>query len=131
MKIEIELAEVERLRSQLQQREQQVNELEKKLKELSESELKQKAVRLSYRLFDNYMAAVFKHLGFVEEWQRDSVIVRDNLEHWIGKDWWNSDRITIELGANVTTKFKSAFLEIGILTKKEVEETKNDVHELV
>ena len=130
MKIEIELAEVEHLRIQLQQKEKEVNELQTKLKELSESELKQKAVRLSYRLFDNYMATVFKHLGF-EEWQRDSVIVRDNLEHWIGKDLWNSDRITVELGATVTTKFKTAFLSIGILTKKEVDGTKDDVHELV
>lgn len=129
MKIEIELSEVEALRSQLQNTKDEKRQLEEKLKELSETELKAKAVRLSYRLFDNYMAAVFKHLGF-EEWQRESVIVRDNLEHWIGKDWWNSDRITVELGANVTTKFKSAFLSIGILTKKEVEETKDDVHEL-
>lgn len=130
MKIEIELSEVEALRSQLQNTKDEKRQLEEKLKELSETELKAKAVRLSYRLFDNYMAAVFKHLGF-EEWQRESVIVRDNLEHCIGKDWWNSDRITVELGANVTTKFKSAFLSIGILTKKEVEETKDDVHELV
>lgn len=127
MKIEIELAEVERLKSQLQQKEKEVKDLEAKLKELSELELKQKAVRLSYRLFDNYMATVFKHLGF-EEWQRDSVIFKDNLEDLIGKDWWNSDRLTIELGASVTTKFNSAFLAIGILTKKE---TKGDVHELV
>lgn len=130
MKIEIELSEVEALRSQLQRTETEKRQLEEKLKELSETELKAKAVRLSYKLFDNYMATVFEHLGF-GEWQRDSVIVRDNLEHWIGKDWWNSDRITIELGANVTTKFKSAFLSIGILTKKEVEESKDDVHELV
>ena len=130
MKIEIELSEVEALMSQLQIVETEKIQLEEKLKKLSESELKAKAVRLSYRLFDNYMAAVFKHLGF-EEWRRDSVIVRDNLEHWIGKDWWNSDRITIELGANVTTKFKTAFLSIGILTKNEVKENKDDVHELV
>lgn len=130
MKIEIELSELEALRSQLQIIETEKRQLEEKLKKLSEPELKQKAVRLSYKLFDNYMATVFKHLGF-EEWQRDSVIVRDNLEHWIGKDWWNSDRITVELGANVTTKFKSAFLAIGILTKQEIEEKKDDVHELV
>lgn len=130
MKIEIELSELEALRSQLQITETEKRQLEGKLKELSESELKAKAVRLSYRLFDNYMAAVFKHLGF-GEWQRNSVIVRDNLEHWIGKDWWNSDRITVELEANVTTKFKSAFLSIGILTNKEFEENKDGVHELV
>jgi len=130
MKIEIELEEVERLKSQLQQREKEVNELEKKLKEFSEPELKQKAVRLSYRLFDSYMATVFKHLGF-DEWEKNRVVFMDNLEHWIGKDWWNSDRISVELGANVTTKFKKAFLSIGIVTKKESEETNVDVHELI
>ena len=130
MKIEVELAEVESLRSQLQQKEMEVNELEIKLKELSEPELKQKAVRLSYRLFDNYMAAVFKHLGF-GEWQRDSVIIREDLEHWLGKDWWDSDRITVELGANVTTKFKSAFLSIGILSKKEDDKKSDDAYDLV
>ena len=129
MKIEIELSEVEALRWELQRTQTEKRQLEEKLKELSETELKAKAVGLSYRLFDNYMAAVFKHLGF-EEWQRESVIVRDNLEHWIGKDWWNSDRITVELGANVTTKFKSAFLSIGILTKKEVEETKTKNYDI-
>lgn len=118
MKIEIELEEVERLRSQLQQREIEVNELKEKIKELSEPELNQKAVKLSYRLFDNYMATVFKHLGF-EEWSRNSVIIKDDLEHWIGKEWWNSDKITFEVGANVTTKFKTAFLSIGIITEEE------------
>ena len=78
MKIEIELSEVEALRWELQRTQTEKRQLEEKLKELSETELKAKAVRLSYRLFDNYMAAVFKHLGF-EEWQRESVIVRDNL----------------------------------------------------
>ena len=73
---------------------------------------------MAYRLFDNYMAAVFRHLGF-DQWRTDTVIIRDNLEHWIGKDWWGSDRISFELGANVTTQFKTAFLSIGIITKDE------------
>lgn len=53
MKVKIELSEVVRLRNQLQQREAEVYEFKKKLKELSEPELKQKAVELSYRLFVN------------------------------------------------------------------------------
>jgi hypothetical protein len=129
MKIEIELSELEEIRSDLKKAEEQKKQLQEKLNGLSEEELKAKAVRLSYRLFDNYMAAVFKHLGFEEDWQRDSVIVKDNLEHWIGKDWWNSDRISVELCATVTTQFKSAFIRIGILPKEV--ELKNDTHELV
>lgn len=125
--MEIELSEVERLKSKLKKVETENKQLEEKLKELSEPELKAKAVRLSYRLFDNYMATVFKHLGF-GEWQRGSVIINSDLEHWLGKDWWNSDRIKIDLGANVSTKFKNAFLSIGIIAE---EESKDDVHELV
>lgn len=127
MKVEIELSEVEYLRSQLKKRETEVQELETKLKELSESELKQKAVALSWRLFDNYMATVFSHLGFEND-KTDTVIVRENLEHLLGKSWWNSERIKFELGATITTKFKNAFLEIGIIPQEEVE--KKDDYEL-
>jgi hypothetical protein len=127
MKVEIELSEVEYLKSQLNESKKRNDELEAKLNELSESELKQKAVSLAYRLFDNYMGCVFTHLGF-ENWQRESVIIHDNLEHWIGKSWWNSERIKVEIGANVSNTFRKAFLSIGIIPKEEVE--KKDDYEL-
>lgn len=118
MKVEIELTELEALRIQLRESEHQKELLERKLRQLSEPEITKKAVLLSYHLFDNYMGAVFKHLGF-EKWQNKSVIKVNDIEHWLGKNWWFSDRLTIDLCANVTTKFKSAFLKIGIVTLDE------------
>lgn len=127
MKIEIEFEEVELLKMQLVQKQHLINQLESKLKELSEKELVEKAVRLSYRLLDNYLLAIFNRLGF-EQTHQKAVVIHYDLEHWIGKDWWNSDRFTIELGADVSTKFKSAFLSIGVLTKDEASD--DDVHKL-
>jgi hypothetical protein len=128
MKIEVELSEIEQLKAELQREKERAKKLENDLNELSEKELKEKAVRLSWRLFDNYMEAVFKHLSF-ETRIGGSVITRDNLEHYLGKEWYNSPRINFELGATVTEKFKSAFLNIGIIAIDQVEAT-SDVHEL-
>lgn len=130
MKIEIEYSEIEALKAQLEQAETENMRLVKKLMELSEPELKASAVKLSRRLFDNYMRTVFMHLGF-EEWERNSVNIRDNLERFIGEEWWNNDRLAIELGATVTTKFRSAFLSLGIHTGKEVKKVDDDAHKLV
>ncbi len=130
MKVEIELEDLEELRNEVQSLRDDIKEQQDKLYNLDENVLKKDAVRLSYKLFNDYMDAIFKHLGF-GEWQRDSVIIREDLEHWLGKDWWDSDRITVELGANVTTKFKSAFLAIGILTKKEDDKKSDDAYDLV
>lgn len=126
MKIEIELSELENLKEKIISLEIQNKKLEEKTKSSSEDELIKKAVRLSYKLFDNYMFAVFKKLGF-GEWHKNSVIIHDNLEHWIGKDWYfTTERINIEIGAEITNIFKRAFLAISIIT----EEVEDQNHKL-
>ncbi len=124
MKIQIELEEVEKLKAELQATKEKLQEAKEKLSEISEETLKQKAVNLSWRLFDNYMSAVFIHLGFNEPWNKQTVRA-DNLEHWVGKEWWKSGKIEIEVCANVTTKFREAFLRIGVITQPK-EEVKED-----
>ena len=114
MKIEIEFEEVELLKRKLSDSQKLARELKERLDVISESELKRKAIFLSYRLFDNYMRTVFNHLGF-GDWEHGSTIVTDNLEHWLGEDWYSSDRINIQVGAKVTNKFKKAFISIGII----------------
>ena len=102
----------------------EVKQLDKRLHGLSEPELNQKAIDLSWVLFISYMETVFEHLGFEKvTWNR--TVIKDNLEQWLGKDWWNSDRVKVELGANVTTQFRAAFLSIGVITKEELK-NKND-----
>ena len=82
MKIEIELSEVETLKEENKSKSQKIIELETKLKELSENELKESAVKLSFTLFENYMNCVFRHLGF--EPFRESVKINEDLQHLLG-----------------------------------------------
>ena len=124
MKIEIELSEVEKLKDENKVKSQKINELEAKLKELSENELKESAVKLSFTLFENYMSSVFKHLGF--ETFRESVRINEDLRHWLGKSWWNSEKLNIQIGVNITNQFKTAFLSIGVLTPENKKENDDD-----
>ena len=128
MKIEIELLEVEKLQEENKVKSQKIIELETKLKELSENKLKESAVKLSFTLFENYMSCVFKRLGF--EPFRESVIIKDDLIHWLGKSWWNSEKLNIQIGANITNQFKKAFLSIGILTTENKKANDDDYEQL-
>lgn len=117
MKIEIELEYIESLKRQLDDAKMEANGLREKLNSLNEKELREEAVRLSFRLFEDYLHATFTHLGFDQEGV-SSVVVRENLEHWLGKSWYRSERVTFQLGATITTKMRKAFLQIGILMKE-------------
>jgi hypothetical protein len=119
MKIEIELSEIEKLKEKLKQLEDEKMNLQKQLEALSERELISKAVNLSYKLFDNYMQAVFEKLGF-EKWKRGSVLIDYNIENWFSKDWWNDKRLNVEICVDIRNKFKSAFLKIGVIPESEL-----------
>lgn len=117
MKIEIEFEEVEQLRKELYLARVESSELREKLNNLSEDKLKQDAVKLSERLFNDYMSAVFNGLGL----QSDSwpISFDCDLTHKLGKEWWKSDRLKVNIGATVTSEFKRAFLNIGIITEEQ------------
>lgn len=118
MKIEIELSELESLRSDLLRYKGLNKKLEDKLNELDESKLKQSAVRLAYHLTDCYLIAIFSKLGF--DSLTSGLEVNGNLENYIGKDWYTKlDRIEVKFGASVTNNFRRAFVNIGVLPKKE------------
>jgi hypothetical protein len=117
MKVEVELSELESLRSELRKTLEQNQKLEAAYNALSEKELKRNAVKLSYLLFNNYMEAVFKKLGF-GDWVRDSVFFRDDLEHYLGKEWWQNERLSVDIQISVSEKFKSAFLQLGVIPKE-------------
>ena len=55
----------------------------------------------------------FKDLGM-----EDGVWIGDlqfsKLEHYLGKSWWNSEKLEITLGASISNKFKRAYIKMGI-----------------
>lgn len=118
MKIEIEYEEIERMKANILRLETKVVNLEANLKSFDPKALDAAAVDLAWVLFNSYMGAVFSKLGF-DSWE--PIRKYNSLEHWLGKKWYNSDRLTIELEAHITTKFRNAFLRLGVMTKSEEE----------
>lgn len=121
MKVEVELSEIEYLRNSLLQEQGKFEKLEKKLSELDESELKERAVSLSYRLFEKYAHAIFNSLGF--EIDHNRTMFSSDLTYQLGKNWWSREKdIVVTLGATVTEKFRSAFMHIGVVPKDQISE---------
>lgn len=129
MKIEIELHEVERLKSLIHEQESQIQEMREKLEEIDEEELIQRAINLSKKLLKGYMATVFENLGFDVN-EDNSVIFQDNLEYFLGKEWRKSGRVKVDVGANICNEFRRAYLKIGVIPKEEIKEDKSDTFEL-
>lgn len=117
MKVEVEFSEIEDLKKELELSQKKVRELTYKLEDLSSQKLEEKAVELSLSLFENYMAAVFEKLGFNQN-ETKTILIDRRLSPHIGAKWWNKEKIQIEVGATITTSFKSAFVHLGILKKE-------------
>jgi hypothetical protein len=119
MKIEIEFGEVEILRDTIFKQKEEIKQLKEQLSLLDEKSLQDKAISLSFHLFETYIAAVFQRLG-LEPMHGESVRIPDSLNHYLGADWWRRGRLEITLGANITSRFKKAFLNLGIIFKEDM-----------
>ena len=119
MKIEIEFGEVEILRDTIFKQKEEIKQLKEQLSLLDEKSLQDKAISLSFHLFETYIAAVFQRLG-LEPMHGESVRIPDSLNHYLGADWWRRGRLEITLGANITSRFKKAFLNLGIIAKEDM-----------
>ena len=125
MKIEIELQEVENLRNKVAYLEGENEKLKKQIHDLNEDELKGKAVSLSWRLFENYISAVFEKLGFENHNQRCVRMIPD-LQNELGRTWWTSQRLTVDVSIEVSNQFRKAFLDLGYTPKENQEENNED-----
>jgi len=133
MKIEIDLDYVEHLKSNIERLEKENRSLSEKISELSETELKKKAVRLSFRLLNKYIETIFTKLGFDQKTSQ-SVVINYDVNHYLGDRWWESDRIFVTKNASVMNEFRMAYLNIGISTRSESEveshKDDNDIYNL-
>lgn len=122
MKIQIEFEEVEAIRRRLEYVEGENNRLEKELAALDQRQLKENAIKLSNTLFNEYMSAVFKSLGFNAWIDRG---VQFNIHHdMLGKPWQRRDDLEVTVHASVSKEFRSAFLNIGVVPQEVTELTK-------
>lgn len=122
MKIQIEFEEVEAIRRRLEYVEGENNRLEKELAALDQRQLKENAIKLSKTLFNEYMSAVFKSLGFNAWIDRG---VQFNIHHdMLDKPWQRRDDLEVTVHASVSKEFRSAFLNIGVVPQEVTELTK-------
>ncbi len=118
-KVEIEMSELKKMQDEISQLKEDNMQLIEDLSKLDENTLKEQAVDLSYRLFNNYMEAVFEKLGF-EPMNGYAVYDVKYLPTRLGENWYaggeNLD-IKVGLGVYVVDQFRSAFLKIGVVPK--------------
>jgi len=124
MKITIDLEEVEALRKKIRNLESEKRELELKITNLDEKVLIDKAVRLSKRLFTQYIDLIFEKLNFDQK--ADNSVSIDDLEHYLGADWYNQrEKIKMTIGADITNHYKTAFLRLGVIIEERPREKKH------
>ena len=122
MKIEIELEEVESLREKVENQSFKIMHLEEELRNLNKEVLTDKAIKLSYYLFENYVRCIFQKLGF-NGTPIHPIYMKNNMERLLGKTWYEeSDKIEVELGVEILNDFKKAFLNIGVIPQAKMEE---------
>lgn len=116
MKVEIELSYIEALKKQINELEKENARMSDELKSLMPEELRKQAGALAIDMLKEINSKVFKELGFDSDPFGD-VRFKENVVHFLGEDWFKSDRLYVELGATITTEYKNAFLRLGIKTK--------------
>lgn len=118
MKIEIEYEEIERLKAEIFRQKLEISRLEKSLSFLNEKDLKDRAEMVAHSEANKYISAVFKKLGF-NQLEPVDIIRFDFMQRFNKRDWYESDDITIEVGAHIVGQMRNAFLNIGVITKEE------------
>tara|TARA_R110000868_G_C10700898_1_gene749102 strand:+ start:129 stop:494 length:366 start_codon:yes stop_codon:yes gene_type:complete len=113
MKIEIELHEIEKLKAKIKSLYVDNCNLKDKLKSLDEDKLRKDALDLAAHIFSSSVNRVFLELGFKdsEVWQPVNFA---EFERILGVNWYSCERMQIDLGVEITSEMRRAFLRMGI-----------------
>lgn len=114
MKIEIEFEEIEGLKNRIKMLERELDDCRIKIKSFDENQIDYRIKETAYNLFNNYMGLVFRELGF-GKWNSRYVELGD-AEHYLGKHGYDTDKISVEVRAVVSNKFKAMLLLLGVKT---------------
>jgi len=119
MKIEIEFEYVESLKKELDAFKKANEDLRKELSAFDKENVEKEIENLADKMFRSVMESVFLKLGFEESKSDIGGINFPTLKHYLGKYWWHEDKLDVLIGANITNKFKYAFIRLGIKEEKE------------
>lgn len=112
--ITIDLREIEGLKSQIESLTMERDRLRKELKSLDTEELRNKAKKFATDLFDCWVIAVLKSIGFENNGDiLGNSFVRSEVvdEHWDTRPL-NGRQFDIVIGAEISNKFKHAYIQL-------------------
>lgn len=130
-KIEIELEELTRLQDEKKYLQIELEKHQEYIRKSDREQLAKKAIHLSFKMMNEYMARVFEALGFDNtKMGNPSIIYHENFEWIIESTYHDKPRLSVRLEADITNQFSKAFIRIGALPKK-VQEEKADIVKLL
>lgn len=117
MKVEIDIDELAQLKNTMYRTEQELSELKRQLKALDEEAIKESIKQSADNIFRAYVSKTFEHLGFT------NTIYNVNYQCGFQRDFYNRwdlevKDLKIELSADLSNEWKTAFLRIGVVTPK-------------
>jgi len=120
MKIEIELEYVESLKKELDAFKKANEDLRTELSKFDKEKVEGEIKNLADAMFRSVIKEVFSKLGFEDLSDLRSMNF-PTIEHWLGKYWWFSEKLDVTIGAQITNKFKGAFLALGVKAEEKPE----------
>lgn len=110
MKIEIELADLEALKRDLEQSNSHNHELQKRLNSFDEKAIQEKARDAARAMLVDVLQVLFNKIGIDFE-SSDLTLSENYLAHHLGHNWLESPELEIIIGATLTNKWKQGIVK--------------------
>ena len=113
MRVTVDIKEIELLNQIITELKKENQDLQNQLKFVNTQEMRKQAITLAENMFISSFEKVCEKLGFKCSTNMFDIDFRQ-LESRLGKNWWESEKLDIKVGATLTTEFKTAFIRLGV-----------------
>lgn len=113
--VKIKLSELQNLRNRMEEAETKVCQLQKELKSLETESLKKQAVDLANLMFFEVIKKTMLTLGIDDISRSQTWFKFSDLKSHLGENFYNHEKLDIEIGLVFTNKIKEGFIRLMIL----------------
>ena len=115
MKVEVEYYEIENLQKENAELRKENQELNERLNMFNPDQLEKEQIELAQAMFTSVLERVFIDIGYTSSLKEPNIDFT-YLQYKLGKQWYDSPKLDITVGASISNKFKKAFIDLGIDT---------------
>lgn len=113
--VKIKLKELQELKNRMEEAELMVCQLQKELKLLEKESLQNQAVDLAYLMFHEVIKKTMLTLGIDDISRSQTWFKFSDLKSHLGENFYNHEKLDIEIGLVFTNKMKEGFVRLMIL----------------